>query len=80
MPGRGYVPRLSIELDQDDFDFLKENIPWGAKNAMFVKLSKEVRKLMENMGESGWAVAAMIIDGKIGLCLKDIKGPAHGND
>mgnify|MGYP006909290904 CR=1 FL=1 len=51
MPIREYRPRLSIELDPDQFRRLQAIIPWGLQRHVFNEIVNDLIALVEENGE-----------------------------
>jgi len=73
-----YRPRLSIVLDQKDFDNLNEVIgPLKIKNALFNAITKDLIRIMKEMTPQQRSILIVgIIDQKLGIeeWSKTIKG------
>ena len=61
MPSK-YTPRLSVEITDEQYNKLKQLIPWGVKNTLFSIIIDEVIELIE---EHGTVVIAGLLNKKL---------------
>jgi|TARA_R100001530_G_C4304781_1_gene151429 predicted GNAT superfamily acetyltransferase len=61
-------PRLSIEIDEEEFKKLQKLIPWGVKNQLFKIIIDDLIKALE---KNGPMVLGAILSGKVRLVYNE---------
>lgn len=54
-----YIPRLSVELDEEQYKKLTKYIPWGMQKLLFSAIVDDLIKLFEQ-GDAELTIAAII--------------------
>ena len=67
MAYKEWRPRLSIEIDKDQYKKLQDLIPWGVKNQLFKVIIEDLIKALESNGQ--YVIGALL---SRSLKLRDI--------